>query len=67
MHSAGARLLLRAQGEGTARVDMNGDDLFALITALGWVADHLIRATGGPSCQPYYKRHPDKSAWRPGA
>lgn len=51
VHSAGARLLLRAQGEGTARADMNGDDLFALITALGWAidqpsfaprADHLI-------------------------
>lgn len=39
VHSAGARLLLRAQGEGTARADMNGDDLFALITALGWAAD----------------------------
>lgn len=52
VHSAGARLLLRAQGEGTARADMNGDDLFALITALGWAidqpsfaprADHLVR------------------------
>lgn len=51
VHSAGARLLLRAQGEGTARTDMNGDDLFALITALGWAvdqpsfaprADHLV-------------------------
>jgi AcrR family transcriptional regulator len=51
VHSAGARLLLRAQGEGTARADMNGDDLFALITALGWAidqpsvaprADHLV-------------------------
>jgi len=39
VHSAGARLLLRAQGEGTARADMNGDDLFALITALGWAID----------------------------
>ncbi|WP_112608455.1 TetR/AcrR family transcriptional regulator (plasmid) [Rhizobium sp. WW22] len=39
VHSAGARLLLRAQDEGTARADMNGDDLFALITALGWAAD----------------------------
>jgi AcrR family transcriptional regulator len=39
VHSAGARLLLRAQGEGTARADMNGDDLFALITALGWAVD----------------------------
>ncbi|HEY0275515.1 MAG TPA: helix-turn-helix domain-containing protein [Paenirhodobacter sp.] len=51
VHSAGARLLLRAQGEGTARADMNWDDLFALITALGWAvdqpsfaprADHLV-------------------------
>ncbi len=51
VHSAGARLLLRAQAEGTARADMNGDDLFALITALGWAvdqpsfaarADHLV-------------------------
>ncbi|MBB6735969.1 TetR/AcrR family transcriptional regulator [Cohnella sp. CBP 2801] len=37
VHSAGARLLLRAQTEGTARADMNGDDLFALISALGWL------------------------------
>jgi AcrR family transcriptional regulator len=51
VHSAGAQLLLRAQEEGTARVDMTGDDLFALITALGWAvdqpsfasrADHLV-------------------------
>lgn len=39
VHSAGAQLLLRAQDEGTARADMTGDDLFALITALGWAAD----------------------------
>jgi AcrR family transcriptional regulator len=52
VHSAGARLLLRAQDEGTARADMTGDDLFALITALGWTvdqpsfaarADHLVK------------------------
>lgn len=52
VHSAGAQLLLRAQGEGTARTDMSGDDLFALITALGWAVDqpsfapraeHLVR------------------------
>jgi AcrR family transcriptional regulator len=52
VHAAGARLLLRAQAEGSARADMNGDDLFALITALGWAvdqpsfaprADHLVR------------------------
>lgn len=39
MHCAGARLLQRAQAEGTARADMNGDDLFALISALSWVVD----------------------------
>ncbi|HEY0124951.1 MAG TPA: helix-turn-helix domain-containing protein [Rhizobium sp.] len=52
VHSASARLLLRAQTEGAARADMNGDDLFALMTALGWAvdqpsfaprADHLVR------------------------
>ena len=37
VHSASARLLLRAQAEGTARTDMNGDDLFALMSALGWL------------------------------
>jgi AcrR family transcriptional regulator len=56
VHSAGARLLLRAQAEGTARADMNGDDLFALITALGWAvdqpsfaprADHLFHIIAG--------------------
>jgi AcrR family transcriptional regulator len=39
VHSAGGRLLLRAQAEGTARTDINGDDLFALMSALGWLAD----------------------------
>ena len=39
VHSASARLLLRAQAEGTARTDMNGDDLFALMSALGWLVD----------------------------
>lgn len=38
VHDVGARLLLRAQAEGTARADMNGDDLFALMSALGWLA-----------------------------
>lgn len=36
--AAGARLLLRAQAEGTARADINGDDLFALMSALAWLA-----------------------------
>jgi AcrR family transcriptional regulator len=38
VHSAGARLLLRAQADGTARADMDGVDLFALMSALGWLA-----------------------------
>ena len=38
VHSMGAQLLQRAQAEGTARADMNGDDLFALMSALGWTA-----------------------------
>jgi AcrR family transcriptional regulator len=56
VHSVGKRLLLRAQAEGTARADMNGDDLFALISALGWTfgqpafaprADHLFHIIAG--------------------
>ena len=39
VHSAGARLLLRAQAEGTARAGMDGVDLFALMSALGWLVD----------------------------
>jgi AcrR family transcriptional regulator len=39
VHEAGARLLLRAQAEGTARADMDADDLFALMSALGWLVD----------------------------
>jgi len=39
VHAAGARLLLRAQAEGTARADMDGVDLFALMSALGWLVD----------------------------
>ena len=37
LHAAGARLLLRAQAEGTARADMDGDDLFALMSGLAWL------------------------------
>ncbi|TDV33874.1 TetR family transcriptional regulator [Paraburkholderia caballeronis] len=52
VHSASARLLLRAQTEGAARADMNGDDMFGLMAALGWLvdlpsfaprADHLVQ------------------------
>ncbi|MEP6826438.1 MAG: TetR family transcriptional regulator, partial [Aestuariivirga sp.] len=34
-----ARLLLRAQAEGMARADIDGEDLFALMSALGWAVD----------------------------
>lgn len=39
LHSAGARLLARAQAEGTARTDIDGEDLFALMSALSWLVD----------------------------
>lgn len=39
VHSASARLLQRAQSEGVARSDMTGDDLFGLMSALGWLVD----------------------------
>jgi len=42
-----ALLLLRAQAKGTARTDMNEDDLFGLMAALGWLVD--LRATAGSS------------------
>jgi AcrR family transcriptional regulator len=56
VHSAGARLLLRAQAEGTARADMDGVDLFALVSALAWLVgqpgfaprgDHLFHIIAG--------------------
>jgi AcrR family transcriptional regulator len=39
VHEASARLLSLAQAEGTARTDMDGDDLFGLMSALGWLVD----------------------------
>lgn len=39
LRSAGARLLLRAQERGTARTDVDGNDLFALIGATAWLGD----------------------------
>lgn len=39
VHSTSARLLASVQSEGTARTDWNGDELFALMTALGWAVD----------------------------
>lgn len=51
MRAAGTRLLSRAQDAGVARRDIDGVDLFALISALAWLhdqpafmsrADHLL-------------------------
>jgi AcrR family transcriptional regulator len=39
LRTAGARILARAQEKGRARADMDGNDLFALISALAWLAD----------------------------
>ncbi|WP_372084300.1 TetR/AcrR family transcriptional regulator [Tistrella mobilis] len=39
LRAAGTRLLHRAQAAGAARADMDGNDLFALISALAWLAD----------------------------
>ncbi|CAM2144018.1 AcrR family transcriptional regulator [Pararobbsia alpina] len=47
VHAVGERLLIRAQAEGTARADMTGVDLFALMSALGWAADQPAFAPRG--------------------
>ncbi|MFI6338744.1 TetR/AcrR family transcriptional regulator [Streptomyces sp. NPDC050535] len=39
MRASGARLLARAQGEGMARTDIDGADLFALAGSLAWLGD----------------------------
>ncbi|MFF5207242.1 TetR/AcrR family transcriptional regulator [Streptosporangium sp. NPDC000396] len=39
MRTAAARLLERAQDSGHIRPDIDGTDLFALINAVGWIAD----------------------------
>lgn len=39
LRSAGTRLLTRAQEVGTADRSMTGNDMFALIGALGWIGD----------------------------
>ncbi|MGW4548060.1 TetR/AcrR family transcriptional regulator [Streptomyces violaceorubidus] len=39
LRAAGGRLLARAQAEGRARDDIDGDDLFALIAMLAWAGD----------------------------
>jgi AcrR family transcriptional regulator len=45
LRSAGARLLRGAQAQGTARSDLDGDDLFALLGALGWIGDQSALAS----------------------
>lgn len=56
LRAAGTQLLTRAQSEGKARTDIDGDDLFALIAALAWLneqpssaprADHLLDVIAG--------------------
>lgn len=44
LRSAGTRLLTRAQEVGTADRNMTGDDMFALIGALGWIGDQAAYA-----------------------
>lgn len=39
LRAAGARLLARAQVAGTARGDIDGADLFALVAMLAWLGD----------------------------
>lgn len=39
LRGSGARLLARAQAEGTARADIDGTDLLALVSALAWLND----------------------------
>jgi len=45
LREAGARLLTRAQAAGTARRDIDGTDLFALVAALAWLGDQPSLAT----------------------
>ncbi|MFF8727035.1 TetR/AcrR family transcriptional regulator [Streptomyces sp. NPDC015171] len=44
MRAAGTRLLARAQAAGTARTDLDGTDLFALVAALAWLGDQAALA-----------------------
>ncbi|GAA1331759.1 TetR/AcrR family transcriptional regulator [Saccharothrix algeriensis] len=39
MRGSGARLLTRAQEAGAARADLDGADLFALVSSLVWLSD----------------------------
>ncbi|WP_369936174.1 TetR/AcrR family transcriptional regulator [Xanthomonas tesorieronis] len=44
LRSAGATLLARAQADGKARTDMDGDELFDLIAALAWLREQPSHA-----------------------
>lgn len=44
LRTAGARLLSRAQTEGTTRTDIDGAELFDLVAALAWLGDQPSRA-----------------------
>ncbi|MCE0765155.1 hypothetical protein LWC35_19950 [Pseudonocardia kujensis] len=47
LRAAGARLLTRAQAADMARSDLDGADLFALVSTLAWLGDqpgHEARA-----------------------
>lgn len=44
LRTAGARLLTRAQTEGTTRTDINGAELFDLVAALAWLGDQPSHA-----------------------
>jgi AcrR family transcriptional regulator len=44
MRAAGTRLLTRAQTDGAARTDLDGTDLFALISAIAWLHDQSALA-----------------------
>ena len=47
LKAKGATLLRRAQDAGAARTDIDGVDLFALMGALGWIADQPSFASRG--------------------
>lgn len=56
VHAASARLLAAAQAKGAARSDMMEDDIFGLMSAIGWLVDlpsfapraeHLSRIVAG--------------------
>lgn len=45
LRAAGTGLLTRAQADGAARADLDGTDLFALISAVAWLGDQPALAS----------------------